>query len=150
MKSLTAAGGSFMGLCSKIKTITFAVVLMVFAVSCGESGGDAPGCAGGGELVGGFCWYRGVLADDCDDTCLDHGGYNEATRTYAGSDGTDAHCEEVLDAIGIPAGVLTVSGGCGAELGCMYDSSTRVRCSGPTTTSSGFGGTSERMCACNE
>ena len=52
--------------------------------------------------------------------CAFHGGYHDATRTYAGSDGTDSNCNQVLDALGaLPDtdGQLTVYTD-GQGLGC--------------------------------
>jgi hypothetical protein len=50
-----------------------------------------------GVAVGGFCWFVGGTGADCNSTCAAQGRvYDEATRTYAGSDGTNANCEAVL------------------------------------------------------
>jgi hypothetical protein len=55
-------------------------------------------CAG--TSVGGACWYYGDIGESCEVVCALYGGYDEATRTYAGSDGTDSNCSQVLDALG--------------------------------------------------
>src|SRR5262249_43149969 len=42
-----------------------------------------------GAVVGGFCWYKAANGVNCDATCAAAGRvYSDATRTYAGSDGT--------------------------------------------------------------
>ena len=54
-------------------------------------------CAG--VKVGEFCWYFGKENLSCDEVCSSHGGYDEATRSYAGSDGSQANCKSVLTAL---------------------------------------------------
>ena len=64
-----------------------------------------------GASVGGACWYYGEIGDSCEVVCAPHGGYDEATRTYAGSAGTDSQCTQVLQALEALAdtdGLLTV------------------------------------------
>lgn len=58
-------------------------------------------CAG--TWVGGYCWYLGAKGQSCDTVCASHGSYHEATRTYAGSHGTDSNCYAVLSDLGAPA-----------------------------------------------
>jgi len=53
-----------------------------------------------GTSVGGACWYYGDIGDSCEVVCASHGGYDETTRTYAGSAGTDSQCIQVLEALG--------------------------------------------------
>jgi hypothetical protein len=50
--------------------------------------------------VGGSCWYLAEPNESCTETCSTHGGYDEATKTYAGSAGTVASCKAVLNALG--------------------------------------------------
>lgn len=73
------------------------------------------GC--GGVDVGGYCWYLGSDSTSCESVCASHGGYNEATRAYAGSNGSAANCQAVLSALGIPYSAFynTSQGG----LGCF-------------------------------
>lgn len=154
MKSLTADGGSFMGLCSNMKNSIVFALLMLVAVSCGENGGDAPGIATeetcAGDVVGGFCWYL-ASGVSCDSICSTNGGYNEATRTYAGSDGTDANCEEVADVLGMSGtNVTVVDAGVGSDgWGCISDNGSRLRHERPTNSTAASSGV-ERACACNE
>jgi len=58
-----------------------------------------------GQVVGGFCWYLGTANQSCDTVCQDHGGYHEATRFYAGSDGTTPNCTAVLNALRLGTGI---------------------------------------------
>ncbi len=115
-----------------------------------------------GVLVGGYCWYLGALdlpcgSDTVASVCGTHGGYNEATDTFAGYNGTYEGCEDVLDALGAPAGVL-IANESAAAVGCTY-----LFYEGPTTTTEyrhwchitptqETTGTSnsQRACACNE
>ena len=74
-----------------------------------EAEADTPPGPCAGRAVGGACWYLSAEERNCDDACSSHGGYNEATRTYAGSSGTNANCDEALDALGVagsPASTL--------------------------------------------
>lgn len=103
-------------------------------------------CRAGVE-VGGACWFLSESGQSCSDVCAAVGfPYNEATRTYAGSDGTNAHCEEVLDALGQP-GDPVFSEMCDSGLGCVKesDSSQRFRCTIPTDPDAENG---QRACAC--
>jgi len=54
-----------------------------------------------GTEVGGFCWYFGDVNLSCNVVCALHGGYNDATRTYAGSDGSPNNCKTILTALNI-------------------------------------------------
>ena len=49
----------------------------------------------GGRQLGGFCWYIGDVNQSCETVCAAHGGYDEATKNYAGSGGTEDHCRDV-------------------------------------------------------
>lgn len=75
-----------------------------------------------GLLVEDYCWYLGAQGQSCDVVCASHGGYDEATRTYAGSEGSNSNCYTVLAAVGAPVGysdnVTTESNWAG--LGCCY------------------------------
>jgi len=112
---------------------------------------DCVSCEPGGVLVGGACWYAGAAGADCDTTCGGLGlAYDEATRTYAGSDGSDANCIEVLDALAFPGDVVENSGPGGD--GCAYCAScTPPRLREIFVPTNPFSGDPvlERMCACH-
>ncbi|MEQ1565773.1 MAG: hypothetical protein ABMA64_09065 [Myxococcota bacterium] len=96
--------------------------------------------------VGGVCWYLGDAGASCTDTCAAHGGYDEATRTYAGSDGTLDQCYEVLDALA--AGSFSFGDTTnGPGLGCYVEFGDRVRTTFPTDEGATFFGVA-RACAC--
>lgn len=113
-----------------------------------------------GDAVGGYCWYFGTNNQSCDTVCTSHGGYNAATRTYAGSDGSSSNCGAVMTAIGAsnPTPVTAVStlGGIGG-MGCgsdYTDTATTYRLTSTTTSSASSSSNSSlyfrRACACNE
>jgi hypothetical protein len=108
------------------------------------------GC--GGVEVGGYCWHLGAESTSCDAVCGFYGGYDEATRTFAGSDGSPSNCRTVLEALGIPLDDFfeTAQGG----IGCFGIKNTSGNYFGywdsqPTTASATYGvpGRS-RACAC--
>lgn len=138
--------------CSKIIVLIFFSAILA---SCGQTGGNAPSLLNcDGKLVGGACWYYGALNKSCDDVCTNHGGYNTATETDAGSVGTDDQCKSVLTAVGAPDDEFFTRGACPQGFGCMYDysNSVRVRCAGPgaiPTTSAAKDTDVLRACACN-
>ena len=101
--------------------------------------------------VGGFCWYSAPTYYSCDQTCAlgTRGGYNAATLTYAGSDGTAENCESVANALG--SSCLSASNynvftgaGCLRFYGSCYRDATA-----PTTSSAAASGGFQRVCACN-
>ena len=100
------------------------------------------GCSG--VTVGGYCWYLSD-ADSCTNTCSSRGGYNEATRTYAGSDGSNSNCEAVLDALGgsdnSASNTSSYSNGCHIYSGSYYRDT--------STTTAGADNGADRACACN-
>ena len=50
--------------------------------------------------VGGFCWFKGVNGANCNTTCAAVGRvYSDATRDFAGSNGSAANCTAVAQAI---------------------------------------------------
>ena len=56
---------------------------------------------------GGFDWYAGALGETCAEVCADKGGYNAATKDYAGGDGIlanakIANCNSVLNGLWAP------------------------------------------------
>lgn len=114
---------------------------------------DAGPTSCGGVMVGGSCWYLG--ADEtwtCTRVCAAHGGYDEATRTCAGSGGTNANCDDVLDALGMRyRGVSTLTGS-GVGIGCLFMATANVRyrvADTPTTPDATYI-LSRRACACRE
>lgn len=110
-------------------------------------------CASGGVIVGGYCWYIGASAASCDTTCTSHGGTNlSGTRDYAGSGGTLAHCQAVINALD-PAYSYAVSDnnlpgatavGCGKTANVGGE---RRRYLPTTDASTGMAGW-QRACAC--
>jgi len=105
---------------------------------------NASPAACGGALVGGFCWYLSN-ADSCTNTCASNGGYNEATKTYAGSSGSNANCKAVLDALG--GSDPTVGSTSSYANGCHNYNGSYYRDTSTTTANSNTG--ADRACACN-
>jgi hypothetical protein len=111
----------------------------------------AAGCAG--TVFAGACWYHGAANIPCDAVCASRGGYDGATKSYSGSDGTPANCKNVLDALNIPLDDFfeTAQGG----IGCFTIQTTSGNYFGywdsVPTTASGTSGTPgrRRICACN-
>lgn len=102
--------------------------------------------------VGGGCWYYG-LGMSCDDIC-DFVGlrYSEATRTFAGSDGTNANCDAVLAGLGLPGADDADCTTIGIDgFGCFFPAEVgppSIRCTDPPTTSSAGHVNADRACAC--
>ena len=126
----------------------------------GDSGEDDAGTStddgdGGeaycdGALVGGHCWYLGDEQGSCAETCAGHGGFDDATRGFAGSDGTDEHCALVLDALDAFGSSVYPLIGIGAGIGCAIVSSARYRVEDEATTSEATYVLARRACACSE
>ena len=115
-----------------------------------------PPCAAGGRRVGGVCWYAaGDEADNCNQVCAGVGlAYDEATRTFAGSDGTLANCVAVVTAFGAffesPADVNGCTTGSGCSVVPNPDGPFVVqRCVTPATTAGAVGDYALRLCACS-
>jgi len=112
----------------------------------------------GGAIVGETCWHLGADGQSCTQVCADHGQtYDPLTATYAGSAGTDDHCQSVLSALGVKQPFAghpscgTLPNGLG--LGCLletHDGQYGVRCARPDTTAdaAGLGPGVFRACAC--
>lgn len=109
--------------------------------------------SGAVNLAGAF-WYFGAENVSCDEVCTSHGGYNEATRTYAGSDGTAENCQAVLQALQLPIQDFypTKQGGLGCftiqlvsgDYGGFWDQH-------PTTSSATYQVPGRRrICGCNQ
>jgi hypothetical protein len=133
------------------KAFIFAVLILI-VVSCGQTGGEAPGseivddnCDG--VIVGGSCWYLGMAGASCTTTCAAHGGFNNATAVFAGHSGTDEDCALVLTALGRSG----TANGQACDAGCYYNTSNsgRFRCQGGSGEAEIIVD-GERACACNE
>ncbi len=125
-----------------------------------QSGGSCTsGC--GGITVGGYCWYKSEHSESCDTACASHGGYNEATRTYAGSSGSPSNCKAVATAFGhgseqfSTASCNSVTGTYTDDnVGCIFDPGlwgvpVVIHCAAPPTNSSEWAWYTYRFCACN-
>jgi hypothetical protein len=117
-------------------------------------GGGTPdtGPTCNGTEVGGSCWYFGTENVSCDAVCASHDGYDNATRAYAGSDGSSGNCKRVLQALNIPLDDFfeTTQGG----IGCFAVQTTSGNYYGywdsePTTAGATYGTPGRRrICAC--
>lgn len=104
-----------------------------------------------GVVVGGYCWYKGEIYGSCTAACTEHGGYNSATRTYAGDLGTNANCQAVLAALGSTDSTTSAKSDCTFGIGCMNESSNgNTRCTNPITTEGALDAFqfATRACAC--
>jgi hypothetical protein len=114
-----------------------------------------PSCGPSGQAVGGFCWYFAASgAENCNDVCAAVGRtYDEATRTFAGSDGTTSNCSLVARAIFPIAPAASSDPSCTTGRGCgMYldpDGTSVERCIAPATTAAAIGDFYRRLCACS-
>jgi len=150
---LPTAAKKEMGTGTKVALGAGAVAVLGGGIALAVGGDDESRCEG--VEVGGYCWYLSIIGESCDNTCYSHGGYHEATRTYAGSQGTNTNCWEVLRALGAPAdtdGRLHTSEL--KSLGCIYwidpDSNTVYWVRYTTyTTAENANWISSRVCACN-
>ncbi len=113
--------------------------------------GVAPPPACAGVSIGGACWFLTAQGDDCDTTCAAAGLlYDEATRTYVGSDGTNANCETVMDALGAEGSGAPVDiNSCDNGYGCVTEFGDRARCTDPVTDSIAIASSLYRICACS-
>jgi hypothetical protein len=112
-------------------------------------------CAG--FQYGGACWFLGATGDTCSTTCALEGlVYDGATRTVAGSEGTNAACQEILDGVGAVGSGLQGDYACDVGWGCNVFISSgfppigfRARCTAPTTVPDASGGGAlQLVCAC--
>ena len=115
-----------------------------------------------GTTVGGLagCWYLGGLGQSCTTTCAT-AGYNEFTRTVAGSDGNYEACASILAALGAPGNPTTAAGEASAiaGTGCMVCPLSGcnmewLRVTNPATTANALINSGptvqyQRACACN-
>jgi hypothetical protein len=101
-----------------------------------------------GTAVGGACWFLSAPGASCTATCTAEGlTYDEATRTYAGSDGTDAGCGAVSAAVHGVAFDASTPVGTGSGCFVRFDLSGAVRNTSPTTTAGAIT-LGLRYCAC--
>jgi len=115
---------------------------------------EHPNVTCGGTDLEGACWYFGGENLSCEMVCSSHGGYNDATRNYAGSDGTSANCQNVLNKLSIPLDNFykTTQGG----LGCFALQTTSGNYFGywdsqPTTATATYSIPGRRrLCACQQ
>ncbi|MBI3768341.1 MAG: hypothetical protein HY271_07560 [Deltaproteobacteria bacterium] len=98
--------------------------------------------------IGGACWLLGAPDQSCDAVCTAQGlTYDTATSTYAGSSGSLANCQTLLDALNAGSGAAS-DGSCADGWGCFIVGSTRIRCSSPATNSTASLSSFARACAC--
>jgi hypothetical protein len=118
-------------------------------------------CAGAGQVVGGHCWYLGGWGQSCTEVCAATGGtYDTATSTFAGSEGSDANCVAIMQAL-VPSAF--VAGAFSAQdcatsgwggLGCwalppfFLNTWAFERCVDPPTTGDASAMLAMRACAC--
>jgi hypothetical protein len=106
-------------------------------------------CAG--ASVGGSCWFKGAVAADCASTCVAQSlGYDLATKTFAGSDGTASNCALVaaaLDPGSVFQGDDFGDGGIGCFILCGNICASPIRDTDPTTATATHAGVA-RYCAC--
>lgn len=144
-ETYTTGSGFFVAIAGSFQTGN------IFMERRSSGGGDAPaGCQG--TEVGGYCWYFGGDSVSCRDVCGAHGGYDEATHTFAGSDGSPDNCRAVIEGLGIPMDAFyeTRQGG----IGCFVIRLTTGNYGGywdtQPTTADGVSVTPgrRRLCAC--
>jgi len=121
-------------------------------------------CPEQGVPVDGACWYYGSVSASCDAVCGSVGlSYDDATRTFAGSDGTYENCIAVKDAVTaagqgtcdpLTPGDQNCSGfGAASGIGCHCAPEfgflvALARCAIPVTTSDAAIANRARYCAC--
>jgi hypothetical protein len=97
--------------------------------------------------LGGFCWFTGSTNESCANVCASvNRSYDEATRTFAGSDGTDENCAALGTAFSsaVFAGTWDRGGiGCGYSVGNFVRRDTD-----PTTPGATHPLHPGRFCAC--
>ncbi len=112
------------------------------------------GSSGGGVQVGGASWYFAPKVNvSCATVCEGRGGYDEATKSFAGSGGSNENCDAVLGALGAPVTITevsnTVPGSVG--VGCAFLPSLIMRVRDElATTADAVNSYARRACACRE
>ncbi len=129
--------------------------------SCSSFGRDGPlGCDGtcrfdaarcfdctasGGASEGGACWFLGGSGQSCATACAAVGlSYDEATRTFAGSEGTNGNCAAVLSSFSIGFS----GGGPNVGVGCVQESGLGAGRDKAPTTAAASCPICKRACAC--
>jgi len=91
----------------------------------------------------------GNVAQSCATVCTNHGGYNAATMTYAGSSGTNENCKTVSSTLS-PGSAWNsevysgLSCGCISQAGAIYRDTSPTTAEGADTVNGAM-----RFCACN-
>jgi len=104
-----------------------------------------------GTEVGGYCWFAGAIGDSCTTTCSSQGLSvdMDGTRDYAGSGGTLAQCDAVLQALSFTTAEAIVDAN-DSDIGCMYLNFIEYYMRGTLTTLANSSNSSaQRACACN-
>ena len=101
---------------------------------------------------GGYNWYAGIANETCAEVCANKGGYNVATKDYAGGDGVVANtklanCTSILDDLWAPTNGNPVSTINNAT-GCFYMSNGERYDGYLSTLSSSTTFAARRICAC--
>jgi hypothetical protein len=123
-------------------------------VACKLAGPGSSTCCTAGTRIGPGCWQLGAVSQSCVDVCTATGQiYDPATSSYAGSGGTDVHCNAVLDALGAGPGTFPyVNTTCGVASECILavagPDSQRARCNDTPEDPSASNGFHRRACAC--
>lgn len=108
-----------------------------------------PACTGS-VMVGAGTWCLADASISCDAACTSLSKTCDAeTINYAGSSGTDANCEAVLQALGIPGALTNPSDeSCPSGLGCFVSGTSTYRCASPNTGCGSASFLTKRACAC--
>jgi hypothetical protein len=103
-----------------------------------------------GVSLGGYCWYASSPGASCDSACSTHGGCNlTGTSNYAGSGGSNANCQAVLNALGLGSGSVS-NPFFSQPRGCWSSSSSNSRFRDTSsTTCAATSSSAQRACACN-
>lgn len=132
----------------KLATLPSILILVVAALGSGAED-QKTACPGGGVEVpeSSACWFAAEINESCDDACARNSLiYDEITRTFSGSEGTDEGCLAVLDALEMGEGRINSQEGDG--FGCMLAANVgRFRDPNPTTSTRRNTG-AQRACAC--
>jgi hypothetical protein len=102
------------------------------------------GCAG--PSFGGYCWYAGAVAGNCDAACSTHGGCAAAGLSYG--EANNANCLSILSELSLGAGSVSYNGPW-VGLGCFSGYGFRYRDFGGGATCAASYSDSIRACACN-
>ncbi|MBM6395300.1 hypothetical protein JQC79_05955 [Ochrobactrum anthropi] len=102
------------------------------------------GCVG--PSYGGYCWYAGAVAGNCDTACASRGGCAAAGITYGAASTTN--CATILNGLSLGSGGVT-SNGPMLGVGCFYSYGMRWRDVGPAANCAASDTDITRACACN-